>query len=272
MARMAQGDLGYSFSRGDPVATVLSRSLPPTLLLTALAFAASSPWASRWPCGWSAGGPPGRPAAARRGRRHHRHPGLSRGPPAHLCLRLPAAHLPARRHRLSGCLRAAGDHPRASRSHWCWHACCGHRSSSNRASRTSPLRPRWAKAPGRCVSAICCPTRSCRCSRCWRSISRGSSQRWRWWRSRSRCLGWAPTSCPAYDDSTRRSSSASASSPDCSWRWSTCSLTWPLSRRPARAALGGRQAQLRLGEVAGDRMPLPPLHQAGASSAQRACA
>ena len=38
MARMAQGDLGFSFSRGDPVATVLLRSLPSTLLLTFLAF------------------------------------------------------------------------------------------------------------------------------------------------------------------------------------------------------------------------------------------
>jgi peptide/nickel transport system permease protein len=38
MARLAQGDLGYSFSRGDPVTTVLLRSLPPTLLLTLLAF------------------------------------------------------------------------------------------------------------------------------------------------------------------------------------------------------------------------------------------
>jgi len=39
MARMAQGDLGYSFSRGDPVLTVLLRSLPLTLVLTGLAFA-----------------------------------------------------------------------------------------------------------------------------------------------------------------------------------------------------------------------------------------
>jgi peptide/nickel transport system permease protein len=38
MVRMAQGDLGYSFSRGDPVLTVLLRSLPSTLLLTGLAF------------------------------------------------------------------------------------------------------------------------------------------------------------------------------------------------------------------------------------------
>jgi len=38
MARMARGDLGKSFSRGDPVTTVLLRSLPPTLLLTFLAF------------------------------------------------------------------------------------------------------------------------------------------------------------------------------------------------------------------------------------------
>jgi peptide/nickel transport system permease protein len=38
MARMAQGDLGYSFSRGDPVLTVLLRSLPLTLTLTGLAF------------------------------------------------------------------------------------------------------------------------------------------------------------------------------------------------------------------------------------------
>jgi peptide/nickel transport system permease protein len=38
MLRMAQGDLGYSFSRGDPVLTVLLRSLPSTLLLTGLAF------------------------------------------------------------------------------------------------------------------------------------------------------------------------------------------------------------------------------------------
>ncbi len=40
MARLATGDLGYSFSRSEPVAQVLARSLPPTLLLTALAFAA----------------------------------------------------------------------------------------------------------------------------------------------------------------------------------------------------------------------------------------
>jgi ABC-type dipeptide/oligopeptide/nickel transport system permease component len=38
MARMAQGDLGVSFSRGEPVTDVLLRSLPPTLLLTGLAF------------------------------------------------------------------------------------------------------------------------------------------------------------------------------------------------------------------------------------------
>ena len=36
--RLARGDLGYSFSRGEPVTDVLARSLPPTLLLTALAF------------------------------------------------------------------------------------------------------------------------------------------------------------------------------------------------------------------------------------------
>ena len=36
--RLASGDLGYSFSRGEPVTDVLTRSLPPTLLLTALAF------------------------------------------------------------------------------------------------------------------------------------------------------------------------------------------------------------------------------------------
>jgi len=38
MARMAQGDLGYSFAKAEPVADVLLRSLPTTLLLTALAF------------------------------------------------------------------------------------------------------------------------------------------------------------------------------------------------------------------------------------------
>lgn len=38
VTRMAQGDLGYSFSRGEPVMSVLLRSLPPTLLLTGLAF------------------------------------------------------------------------------------------------------------------------------------------------------------------------------------------------------------------------------------------
>ena len=36
--RLAQGDLGFSFSRGEPVTEVLVRSLPPTLLLTTLAF------------------------------------------------------------------------------------------------------------------------------------------------------------------------------------------------------------------------------------------
>ena len=40
MARMLQGDLGDSFSRGEPVARVLLRSLPPTLGLTAAAFLA----------------------------------------------------------------------------------------------------------------------------------------------------------------------------------------------------------------------------------------
>ncbi len=40
MTRMLQGDLGDSFSRGEPVATVIARSLPQTLTLTALAFLA----------------------------------------------------------------------------------------------------------------------------------------------------------------------------------------------------------------------------------------
>lgn len=40
MTRMLQGDLGDSFSRGEPVATVIIRSLPQTLTLTALAFLA----------------------------------------------------------------------------------------------------------------------------------------------------------------------------------------------------------------------------------------
>jgi peptide/nickel transport system permease protein len=39
LARMAQGDLGYSFAKAEPVTDVLLRSLPSTLLLTALAFA-----------------------------------------------------------------------------------------------------------------------------------------------------------------------------------------------------------------------------------------
>ncbi len=38
MARMAQGDLGYSFAKAEPVLSVLLRSLPPTLALTGLAF------------------------------------------------------------------------------------------------------------------------------------------------------------------------------------------------------------------------------------------
>ena len=38
IARIVQGDLGYSFSKAEPVASVLLRSLPPTLALTALAF------------------------------------------------------------------------------------------------------------------------------------------------------------------------------------------------------------------------------------------
>ncbi len=38
LARMAQGDLGFSFAKAEPVTTVLLRSLPSTLLLTALAF------------------------------------------------------------------------------------------------------------------------------------------------------------------------------------------------------------------------------------------
>jgi peptide/nickel transport system permease protein len=38
LARMAQGDLGHSFSKAEPVTSVLLRSLPPTLLLTGLAF------------------------------------------------------------------------------------------------------------------------------------------------------------------------------------------------------------------------------------------
>jgi peptide/nickel transport system permease protein len=38
VARILQGDLGYSFSKAEPVASVLLRSLPPTLILTGLAF------------------------------------------------------------------------------------------------------------------------------------------------------------------------------------------------------------------------------------------
>jgi ABC-type dipeptide/oligopeptide/nickel transport system permease component len=38
IARIVQGDLGYSFSKAEPVASVLLRSLPPTLVLTGLAF------------------------------------------------------------------------------------------------------------------------------------------------------------------------------------------------------------------------------------------
>jgi peptide/nickel transport system permease protein len=38
IVRIVQGDLGYSFSKAEPVASVLLRSLPPTLALTALAF------------------------------------------------------------------------------------------------------------------------------------------------------------------------------------------------------------------------------------------
>jgi peptide/nickel transport system permease protein len=38
LLRMAQGDLGYSFAKAEPVVDVLLRSLPSTLLLTALAF------------------------------------------------------------------------------------------------------------------------------------------------------------------------------------------------------------------------------------------
>ena len=40
MARLAQGDLGYSFARGEDVTPAVLRSLPNTLLLTGLAFAA----------------------------------------------------------------------------------------------------------------------------------------------------------------------------------------------------------------------------------------
>lgn len=40
MLRMAQGDLGYSFAKAEPVSSVLLRSLPPTLTLTGLAFLA----------------------------------------------------------------------------------------------------------------------------------------------------------------------------------------------------------------------------------------
>ncbi|MFO7532210.1 MAG: ABC transporter permease [Candidatus Limnocylindrales bacterium] len=39
LARLAQGDLGYSFAKAEPVTDVLLRSLPPTLGLTGLAFA-----------------------------------------------------------------------------------------------------------------------------------------------------------------------------------------------------------------------------------------
>ena len=38
IVRILQGDLGYSFSKAEPVASALLRSLPPTLVLTGLAF------------------------------------------------------------------------------------------------------------------------------------------------------------------------------------------------------------------------------------------
>ena len=39
VSKLAQGDFGYSFSRSEAVSSVIGRSLPPTLLLTLLAFA-----------------------------------------------------------------------------------------------------------------------------------------------------------------------------------------------------------------------------------------
>ena len=39
VSKLARGDFGYSFSRSEAVSSVIGRSLPPTLLLTSLAFA-----------------------------------------------------------------------------------------------------------------------------------------------------------------------------------------------------------------------------------------
>jgi peptide/nickel transport system permease protein len=39
VSKLAKGDFGYSFSRSEAVSSVIGRSLPPTLLLTSLAFA-----------------------------------------------------------------------------------------------------------------------------------------------------------------------------------------------------------------------------------------
>ena len=68
---MVQGDLGYSFAKAEPVTDVLVRSLPPTLLLTGLAFLVEVLIAiplALWVVsrGWLGGSPAGRP------RRTHR--------------------------------------------------------------------------------------------------------------------------------------------------------------------------------------------------------
>ena len=135
MARMAQGDLGYSFSKAEPVTAVLLRSLPSTLLLTGLAFLVEVLIAiplALWV--------------------------VSRGGLADRLLLIAAGATSAIPAFLVGllliyvfafrldCCRWAGPTPRrptccpssrwACPSGWCWHGCCGPLCWSNRASPT----------------------------------------------------------------------------------------------------------------------------------------
>jgi len=212
MARMAQGDLGYSFAKAEPVTDVLLRSLPPTLLLTAMAFTVEVLIAvplALW--------------VVRRGGFMDRLlvilAGATAAIPAFL-VGLLLIYVFAFRLRIFP-LGGAGSPAAYVLPVLTLGVPFGlvlARLLRTATSRTSPSARLSARRAVRCSGATCCPTRCCRCSRSWRSTSRVSSPASPWSKWSSPCPAWGPTCCWGSSGWTPRSSSASASSLACSWR------------------------------------------------------
>ncbi len=225
--RLAQGDLGFSFSRGEPVTEVLVRSLPPTLLLTTLAFLVEV----------AIGIPLALWVISRRGRWADRMlvaaAGATSAIPAFL-VGLIFIYLFAF---VLGWFPLGGGGSISGYVLPVFAVGIPFGLVLARLLRNTLLQEAdeayvvfaagGASAAGRSGCATCCQTPCSPSSRCWRSTSPASSPAWPWSRQCSRCLDSVPTSSPRFADSTPPSSSASGSPVDSSSPWSISSPTWP---------------------------------------------